>query len=259
VPVVDIKGQSGIYQIRNLLNGKVYVGSAKCLSTRWRFHRNSLRRKDHHSRKLQNSWNKYSAEAFIFEPLLLCSVDDLLFYEQRAIDCLSAASKGYNMRASADIANRGANSAEHNARISAAHTGMKYDDAHCKKLSTIQLRLRRGVRVVYKGKSNTLRGWADELGLTYNVLQHRLRQWGSIDAVVEGEALPRAEVLAAGRKVRLKNAAQLTVAGVTKRVSEWAAEVGMSSRGLYNRMQQGWSDEDVVLTPRHKRPLKWQI
>lgn len=78
----------GIYQIRNLINNKCYIGSAagKGFNNRWKSHINDLKKQKHHSSKLQNAWNKYGIENFIFEVLLCCDPKNCLFYEQIALD-----------------------------------------------------------------------------------------------------------------------------------------------------------------------------
>src|SRR6476620_11859536 len=58
----------GIYQIRNLINDKRYVGSTSTsFARRWQQHLNLLLQGKHHCKHLQNSWNKYGAEAFAYE------------------------------------------------------------------------------------------------------------------------------------------------------------------------------------------------
>jgi group I intron endonuclease len=89
---------TGIYAIRNITNGKVYVGSAGDIKTRWNVHRCLLRKGTHHSPHLQAAWNKHGAEAFHFEKLLVCKKEHLLLYEQILIDGMHAANRqhGYN-------------------------------------------------------------------------------------------------------------------------------------------------------------------
>jgi len=53
---------SGIYQIKNTLNGKFYVGSAVNIKQRWSTHISSLNKNNHHSGHLQNAWNKYGVD-----------------------------------------------------------------------------------------------------------------------------------------------------------------------------------------------------
>jgi len=129
----------GIYTIANTVNGKRYIGSAVNISDRVTLHKMSLRRGDHHSSKLQRAWAKYGEEAFVFEPLLECSRDNLLFYEQRAIDRFDAAvDGGYNVAKVAGAAGRGRKvSDETKAKISAAHKGKKRSPEFCAMRSAI--------------------------------------------------------------------------------------------------------------------------
>lgn len=78
--------QSGIYEIVNAANNKRYIGSAVCFRKRFYVHRCNLRMNEHHSPRLQNSWNKHGEATFRFTPLLICAPKDLLFYEQRVMD-----------------------------------------------------------------------------------------------------------------------------------------------------------------------------
>lgn len=82
---------SGIYQIRNLVNGKRYIGSAKCFRIRWNAHRKLLRRESHHSPHLQSSWSKHGEAAFAFEIVETCPPAQLLAREQEWIDRLMPA------------------------------------------------------------------------------------------------------------------------------------------------------------------------
>ena len=56
-----------IYKIRNVVNGKFYVGSTTNTRERFRTHRNRLRRNRHHAPHLQAAWNKYGEDCFKFE------------------------------------------------------------------------------------------------------------------------------------------------------------------------------------------------
>lgn len=77
---------SGIYEIRNLVNGKRYIGSAVDFGNRWRVHAQSLARGDHHSKALQRAWLLYGPFAFQFNKLLACSKENLIMYEQICMD-----------------------------------------------------------------------------------------------------------------------------------------------------------------------------
>ncbi len=78
-----------IYQIKNLITNKIYVGSSKNFVYRKKKHLESLRRNDHANRYLQNSYNKYGEESFDFRILELSTLDNLIILEQFYIDLLS--------------------------------------------------------------------------------------------------------------------------------------------------------------------------
>lgn len=62
----ELVGKSGIYQIRNLVNGKIYIGSSKNLKNRkCHDHLNTLKRNKHQNNHLQNAFNKYGKDNFI--------------------------------------------------------------------------------------------------------------------------------------------------------------------------------------------------
>jgi group I intron endonuclease len=58
---------SGIYQIKNTINGGVYFGRSIDVNDRLIHHRNELRRGVHTNKRLQNAWDKYGENAFKFE------------------------------------------------------------------------------------------------------------------------------------------------------------------------------------------------
>ena len=80
---------TGVYQIRNLTNGKCYIGSASAkggFERRWYLHKYHLNKRQHHSIHLQRAWSKHGSDAFVFEVLLYCDPKDCLTYEQFALD-----------------------------------------------------------------------------------------------------------------------------------------------------------------------------
>lgn len=84
-----VEHATGIYEIRNLVNGKRYIGSAVNFGNRWRQHAQSLTRGDHHSRVLQRAWHRYGPSAFQFNKLLACEKENLIMYEQAYFDAMS--------------------------------------------------------------------------------------------------------------------------------------------------------------------------
>lgn len=83
-----MKKSTGIYKITNIVSNQLYVGSStSCIKSRWGYHLRDLRANKHHSSKLQNSFNKYGENSFVFEILEI--VDDkssILAREQFYID-----------------------------------------------------------------------------------------------------------------------------------------------------------------------------
>ena len=80
--------KSGIYQIRNINNGKVYIGSAKRFKQRATEHIRSLLKGTHHNKHLQGAFNLEGTDAFIFEVLEVVEGEqsDRLFVEQSRLD-----------------------------------------------------------------------------------------------------------------------------------------------------------------------------
>jgi group I intron endonuclease len=87
---------SGIYQIRNLVNGKRYIGSSLNIERRWKHHLQCLKF-SYSNKVLQKDWDLYGADAFVFEVLIYCEPDELLLKEQKRIDHYKTLSpNGYN-------------------------------------------------------------------------------------------------------------------------------------------------------------------
>jgi group I intron endonuclease len=76
----------GIYRIKNLVNEKCYYGSSKNIQKRWKTHLNQLRNKKHINCILQNAWNKYGEDNFIFEIVEECELENIFEVEQKYID-----------------------------------------------------------------------------------------------------------------------------------------------------------------------------
>lgn len=140
---------SGIYEIVNLKNGRRYVGSAVNLGRRWYMHKYHLMRGTHWSAHLQATWNKHGDSNFAFRPLLLCARQNLIMYEQIAINALKpeynkcpTAGSSLGRKASpetlAKLSARASNiSAETRARMSAGQSRRRHTPETKAKLSAI--------------------------------------------------------------------------------------------------------------------------
>ena len=60
--------------IRNLINDKKYIGQSADIYCRWSHHKNDLINNRHHNRHLQNSWNLYGEDNFVFSIIEECPV-----------------------------------------------------------------------------------------------------------------------------------------------------------------------------------------
>ena len=82
----------GVYEIRHVASGRVYVGSAVDVPMRWHIHRHHLRTGTHHSSRLQAAWSEFGAAAFSFTILeAVPNKKNLLAREQWWIDERNAA------------------------------------------------------------------------------------------------------------------------------------------------------------------------
>lgn len=175
---------SGIYQIRNLLNGKRYTGSACKFRGRWHNHRSQLRRGIHGNVKLQNAWAKAGEQSFSFEVIELCGKDDLAVREQHWLDTtrpeynIAMFARSYQGRAATQEqrqrtseANKGNKycvgrviSAETRAKISAAKLGRKHKSPrspeHTARIAKAHTGLKRSDETRKRISEAQLRSWA---------------------------------------------------------------------------------------------------
>jgi group I intron endonuclease len=82
----DLKDVCGIYQIRNIINNNIYVGSSSNLRKRILTHINKLRKNIHDNAHLQKAYNKYGEENFVFEIVEFCSKEEQYKIEQYWLD-----------------------------------------------------------------------------------------------------------------------------------------------------------------------------
>lgn len=91
---------SGIYQIRNLVDNKVYVGSAKNFKRRWSRHQKDFRSDNGHwNIKLKRAANKHGLENMVFEILEKVPYEKEIIIERENyyINNLDSKKHGYNI------------------------------------------------------------------------------------------------------------------------------------------------------------------
>jgi frataxin-like iron-binding protein CyaY len=65
----QMKYRMGVFQIKNKINGKVFIGSSTDLKAIWYAQKLQLDAGMHHNSDLQKEWKEYGAEKFIYELL----------------------------------------------------------------------------------------------------------------------------------------------------------------------------------------------
>ena len=97
---------AGIYQVKNIKNGKVLLGSSLNLEGPLNRHKFMLKIGSHTNKALQNDWNEFGPDAFVFEILEEILVkddlnfnlqDDLILLEMIWLEKTQPVQNGYNL------------------------------------------------------------------------------------------------------------------------------------------------------------------
>ena len=89
----------GVYCIRCKVNNKAYIGSSKNIKKRWNEHKSLLKTGMHDNKQLQEDYNKYGADNFLYLILINCEPQMLFKYESMYILLFGTMhiNKGYNI------------------------------------------------------------------------------------------------------------------------------------------------------------------
>jgi group I intron endonuclease len=99
---------AGVYEIRNTVCGRRYLGSSSMLRRRIDAHKYELRHGKHPNVRLQRAWNRDGEAAFQFTLLARLETDEALPTEQRMLDQARASGEViYNFAPHADAPMRG--------------------------------------------------------------------------------------------------------------------------------------------------------
>ena len=209
----------GIYQITNRVNGKMYIGSAKCLKERWQEHRKQLINNSHHSLHLQRAWNKHGSDAFEFSILKLCETSDgLLGLEQGFLDTVRPWDKkiGYNICPVAGSMLGFKHSPETKAKMSDAKKGKVGNRLG----QEVSLETRQKISGSKKGKTSNRKGVVLSAEVKQRMAEsHKGNQSRRMDPGLEAQVLLAALTSNLSRRgvARLFHVSPKTVANVIRR------------------------------------------
>ena len=89
--------ESGIYYIQNIKTNQIYIGQSIHLTERLKDHFNKLRKNKHHNKHLQNSFNKYGEENFVYGIMEYCKPDKLDEMEIAYMNLFNTQKTGFNI------------------------------------------------------------------------------------------------------------------------------------------------------------------
>ncbi len=240
---------SGIYQILNTANGKVYIGSSATIEDRWNDHKGKLSRGAHGNTHLQNAYNKYSSDSFEYFMIEFCCPikEMLLEKEQFWMDALKVIEKGYNINPVAGSCLGAKRTQESKDRMSKAQSGEK----HRLYGKTQSEETKKKISDAIKGEKHRLYGKPKEDHPNYG------RKWTEetkqkMSKSRRGQiAWNKGKKMSAEFGVNCSKAKSklYTYKGKTQNISQWSSEAGISNGTLSRRLREGWDFEQAITTP----------
>lgn len=264
----------GIYIIKNKDTGKIYIGSSMKLSRRFYQHRRDLKSNNHHSIKLQRSWNKHGEDSFEFSVVLYTDPCDLLLFEQSFLDHYRCYENeiGYNICSEA-----GSNAGyKYTKEQKLKHKENKRKSAHKYRWKGSQLCLaeiaekenicekslcrrvleegwglykavntpinHNGKKLEAFGKSLTVQEWSESTGISYSTIKGRLRNgWANEKAL---SPIQQQETL-------------VEYNGFNRNINQWSEVTGIPASTISQRLNRlGWNVEDALTIPKGERRNK---
>ena len=215
--------KSGIYQILNTVNGKMYVGSAVNIKGRWSCHQRELRLNKHKNIHLQRAYNKHGIDVFEYFVIEYCAKQELISKEQfwMNVGRVCERGRGYNMKPTAG-----------------SPLGYRHSEETKRKMSKLR-----------KGKNN------HNYGKTYSV-ERRQRMSDARKGIPSpnkgrkykphtAEAKKKISEASKGRvlsaasreKIAEQQRRYITFDGRTLCISDWAQELGITRSALSHRLK----------------------
>lgn len=198
-----LMNQAGVYKITCKANGEFYIGSAVKFKKRWNLHKVNLRKGNHHSKYMQNCWNKYGQDSIEFEVLLVCKPEQALMYEQTYLDYYKPA---FNTQ-----------------MVVGSNLGLKFSEETKRKFSEAQRNWRK--KYSFNGEELCLSDIAEKTGFDYTLLSARVLGLGKT---------PEEAIALGDSQIKLYE-----YNGESKTISEWARNLGVHNARLYWYIKQG--------------------
>jgi group I intron endonuclease len=221
---------TGVYRIKNNVNGKSYIGSASySFRARWATHKSLLRRGIHHNEHLQRSWTKHGEKSFSFEIIMVCQQEECLPIEQLSIN---ESDPEYNIAID----------------VSRPTLGRKWGESQLAKMKLLRLSQERKdhLREINQlkfsafGRTLTAIEWSSVFGVKSKNIMDRIRAgWSVCDAVTK-------PLVCTPNSIVQK---RYELDGATKLSLDWCREYSISPVTLKYRMSKGMSFVDALKTP----------
>lgn len=256
----------GLYIIHILITDAFYVGISADTKQRFRQHRNCLKKNTHANPMLQNAWNKYGENSFVFRHLK--TIEDINIRYIAEINLITklrnAGRKVYNIGEGGEGQ---PHTPETRAKISAAHKGKKISEQTKKNMSKAQKghpahpNTIAAISAYWKGKkrkpmseetkrkiSLAKKGtpshpWTEE---SKQKLRKSLIGKKHSDITRQNMSNAHQKALARGQRSHVRT---LTYNGITLCMLEWAIKTGIKYQTIQHRLKSGWSIEETLTTP----------
>lgn len=207
----------GIYSITGD-DDRIYIGGSIAIEARIRNHKSRLRRGVHSNLALLDAFNQFGWDFFTCDILMQTKENDaelLKSTEQMFIDLYKK--RGYvlfNVFENSVSALGHKFGEDHKLNISFGKSGKFYECF---------------------GERHSLRDWGIIQDINWQTIQKRLNKGVPMEVAL----LPPEDG---------HNPSYLTIQGETKRIYEWAKQVGCTPHLISKRLKRGWSAKDAVFT-----------
>lgn len=267
--------KSGIYIIKNLDNGKIYVGQSLDVKRRMRDHKYKLDKGTHGNRFLQRAYN--SGQRFSFEVYLYCSEDELDDNEINAIKKFNSSNNkyGYNLELGGNdnrkvseyvrALKRGANNPMYGKNLSEKHrnairesnrgTNSKLNEEKVKdikiKLSQgkglVEISLEYGVHVSTIGRIRSLDNWsyvASELNDKLKPIKIKEKSYS--EKLIERNDSIKKDFLNGLTPKELTDKYNLGIKAIRKILGLKKVDYEDKKKRAYELKQRGWLVKDIA-------------